>query len=386
MLILFWIAVGLVAYTYFGFPVLLAIRAVFSKSNSETSAEFDSLPHISIITAAYNEEQIIFKKLENIFALNYPTSRLEVIIASDGSTDRTVQIVSEYQRFVVHLLDLPRQGKNRTLNAAVSASSGEILVFTDADTLLEPDALMKLVAHFNDATVGAVAGDYRYDHGKENANEEKTYWNYDRILKRLQSRSGSVTSATGQIYAIRRSLFQPIPEKLVDDFYVSVQAPAAHRRLLFEPAAIARGSLAQTSEEEFERKVRVITGGLRTVWRVKFLLNPFEYGFYAVQLFTHKLLRRLLVLPLSVLAISSLFLWHFGMFYQMAAASQILFHAAAGFGFLLRRTSLGRFKLLSLPFFFDLVNYASLVALLNLLAGARHDIWTPRQRPYLQSS
>ena len=384
--ILFWSSVAAIVFTYGGFPLLLAIRAWFRKRHKSTS--YDStensirnpaggVPVVSVVIAAHNEQDYIRQKLDNIFSLDCDHTQLEVIVASDGSTDRTEELVSRYGKQQVRLLALPRQGKNATLNAAVSISRGEFLVFTDADTMMNKHALNRLLEPFIDPHVGAVGGDYRYLAPKTNSNEEKTYWNYDRILKKFQSEGGSMTSATGQIYAIRRCLFRPIPEKLVDDFYVSVQAPAAHYRLAFEPRAIAFGTAAEAGKPEFDRKVRVITGGLRTVWKMRRLLNPFVYGFYALQLFIHKVLRRLLVIPMFIAGVTSVVLWEQGWVYQLAAAGQFFLHGAAALGYLLRDHRVGRIKLFTLPFFFDLVNLASLVAFFQLLTGSRYDIWKP---------
>ena len=381
---LFWASVFIVLFTYFGFPLILAVRAVVRGKKNRISVPHpssESLPRISMLIAAYNEQESIICKLENTFSLSYPAERLEVIVASDGSTDGTNELVSSFNEARLRHLVLPRQGKNRTLNAAASISHGEILVFTDADALLKQDALVHLIVPFQDSTVGGVAGDYRYSDSTKNTNQEKTYWKYDRILKHLQSSQGDVTSATGQIYAIRRSLFQPIPEKLTDDFFVSVQAPASFQRLVFEPRAVAFGPAGDAGRPEFERKVRVITGGLRTVWRVRHLLNPIRYGFYAFQLFTHKVLRRLLVIPLLLMLISSTALWHHSWIYQSAFLSQVLLHSLAILGYLFRNRSIGRSKAFSLPYFYDLVNVACLVAFLNLWRGSRHDIWKPARTP-----
>jgi len=276
-------------------------------------------------------------------------------------------------------LILPRQGKNRTLNAGVSASRGEILVFTDADTIMDREALKLLVETFDDPSIGAVGGDYRYMVPGASVTGENAYWSYDRFWKSLQSRAGSMTSATGQIFAIRRSLFNPIPEKLVDDFYTSVQAPAAHKRLIFEPRAIAYGPMANSNEAEFDRKVRVITGGLRSVWKMRALLNPLSYGFYAIQLLTHKVLRRLLFIPFLLTFLIAPMLWFQGEIYYFAAIGQFIVHGAAAMGYLLRNTRLGRMKALKLSLFFDVINVASAVALVNLATGARHDIWKPQR-------
>lgn len=372
---LFWISVGLISYTYFGFPILLALKAIILPKKIRGGRQ---LPSVSVIVAAHNEQNFIVQKLDNILSICYPKAHLEVIVASDGSTDNTNELVASYEAEEVKLLALPRQGKNRTLNAAVSISRGDILVFTDADTMMEKDSLLHLVSPFSDPSIGAVGGDYQYAVSGKNKGES-SYWNYDRLLKKLQTLSGSMTSATGQIFAIRREYFTPIPDKLVDDFYTSVQAPANHARLIFEPRAIGYGPIAESTEAEFERKVRVITGGLRSVWRMRKLLNPFRYGFYAIQLFTHKLLRRLLVIPMLIAGISSLFLITRGPIYQLAAVVQVGIHGVAGAAYLLRNTKLGRTKLLSLPLFFDLVNAASLVAFINLIFGTGRDLWSPQR-------
>ena len=384
-LILFWGSIFIILFAYLGFPAILLFRARHSgrkagESSAVEKSKFQSGGNeklVSVLIAAHNEESCIVEKLTNLFSLDFDPNRLEVIVASDGSTDRTNELVSAFGNRQVKLLALPRQGKNATLNAAVAISRGEILIFTDADTLMNRNSLKQLLEPFEDPSVGAVGGDYRYLARSANTNEEKTYWNYDRILKRLQSAAGSMTSATGQIYAIRRQLFHPIPEKLIDDFYVSVQAPSAHYRLLFAPDAVAYGTAAEAGKPEFDRKVRVVTGGLRTVWKVRHLLNPLEYGFYAFQLFTHKVLRRLLAIPLLMITISSAALWQLGWFYQLAAGAQLLFHTCAAVGCIFRSHPIGRIKFFSLPFFFDLVNLACLVAFFNLLTGARYDVWKP---------
>jgi cellulose synthase/poly-beta-1,6-N-acetylglucosamine synthase-like glycosyltransferase len=332
-----------------------------------------------MIIAAYNEGAVIAKKLDNTFALNYPREQMEVVVASDGSDDGTNDLVAGYGAPEVRLLALPRQGKNRTLNDAVAAATGDILVFSDADSMLAPDALRHLVAPFADPEVGGVGGDFHYASDRGEGEGERTYWSFDRTLKQLQSRAGSITSATGQIYAMRQSLFKPLPLGVTDDFFTSIQVPAAHRRLVFEPQALAYGPVAASSKAEFRRKVRVMTAGLRGVWMVRHVLNPFEYGFFAIQLWSHKVLRRLMVLPLIVLCASALVLWPFGWLYQLAAIGQLGLHGAGLLGFLLRKTRLGQSKVLSLPFFFDMVNAAAIVALVNLFRGERYDIWVPQR-------
>jgi len=369
---MFWGAVGVILYTYIGFPLLLLARALLRPRPVRRGAE---TPSLSIIIVAHNEAEYIVQKLDNALAQDYPHDKLEIIVASDGSTDGMNELVEAYPAPEVRLLAGPRRGKNPTLNIAVAAARGDILVFTDADSMLAPNSLRNLVAPFADPEVGGVCGDYRYPSKAKGGSGERTYWNYDRILKQLQTRGGNVTSATGQLYAIRRALFQPVASGVTDDFFTSVRVPSAHRRLIFEPGAVVTGPLAASEGAEFKRKVRIMTRGLNSVWLSRHLMNPAEYGFYALQVFSHKLLRRLIALPLLVLAIAAPLLWARGWIYKLATLGQVALHGLALIGFLLRDRSIGRLKIFSLPFFFDMVYSASLLAIVNVFRGKRQDIW-----------
>jgi cellulose synthase/poly-beta-1,6-N-acetylglucosamine synthase-like glycosyltransferase len=273
---------------------------------------------------------------------------------------------------------LPRQGKAAALNAAFSLSTGEILVFSDANSMLEPQALRNLVKPFADARVGGVAGNQRYlaDVNAGPAGEgEKSYWSFDRRLKEAQSRAGNVISATGAIYAIRKKLFITVPEGVTDDFVTSTRIIAQNHRLVFAADAVAYEPVADKGDREFGRKVRIITRGLWAVVFMRQLLNPTRYGFYSLQLFSHKVLRRLVVFPLIVLLIANIFLWPRGLFYQVALLGQAAFYGLAFVGLLLSKTSLSRSKLLSLPYYFCLVNGACLLATLNVVRGRRIVRW-----------
>ena len=378
LLIIFWVSVIIITYCYIGFPLLLAIRSVLVKPQ-KIKIEPNRFPMTSVIIAAYNEADGIIKKIENILASNYPHEKLEIIVASDGSTDRTVDLVTGFKAPEVTLLDLPRQGKNHAINEAIKTAKGEILIFTDADSILHLDSLQYLVAPFTDPEIGGVIGDYR--HASQNVKQEgeRAYWNYDRLLKRLQSAAGSVSGAAGSLYAIRSSLFTPVPTTVTDDFYSAMQVVSSHHRLIFEPRAVSFGPVASTAQAEFRRKVRMITRGLHGVWLMRHLLNPFLYGFFAIQLFTHKVLRRLVVIPLILLAVSAPLLWQAGWLYQAAAILQFAFHSCALAGYVLQNTRLGQSKFLGIPFHFDLVYYASLMAIFNNLRGNQFATWKPER-------
>ena len=273
----------------------------------------------------------IAAKLDNILSMDYPRDRLEVVIASDGSTDGTDAIVERYKEHGVKLLSLPRVGKAAALNAAVNASNGEILVFSDANSMYKTDAIRELVRPFADPKVGGVAGNQIYKteiSGGSSGDGERAYWNFDRMLKQFQGKSGNTLAATGAIYAIRRPLFRPIPDGVSDDFVTSTGVIVQGYRLVFAPDAIAYEPVAATNQVEFGRKVRVIIRGWRAFIFMRELLNPFRYGFYAIQLFSHKILRYLVVFPLLMLFLVSPFLWKAGFIYQMATIAQVVFIVA----------------------------------------------------------
>lgn len=376
-LFLFWSSVGLLLYTYFLFPLLVAVRAVL---RPRPHRESDATPPVSVLIAAHNEAAVIGQKLDNLLSLDYPQDCLEVIVASDGSDDGTEDEVRAYADRGVRLLALPRQGKAAALNAAVARATGEILVFSDANSIYAPGALRALVRPFADPAVGGVAGNQVYRPAPDASlagQGEKQYWGLDRRLKRYESAAGNVISATGAIYAVRRELFTPVAEGVTDDFYTSTGVIAQGRRLVFAPEAIAYEAVAGRSGDEFGRKVRVITRGLRGVWLRRELLDPRRQGFYALQLFSHKVLRRLVAVPLLWLALISPLLWTRSWLYRLATLGQGLFYGLAAAGAGLERSGRRLPKLLALPTYFSLVNVAALQATLNVLRGRSIIIWEP---------
>jgi cellulose synthase/poly-beta-1,6-N-acetylglucosamine synthase-like glycosyltransferase len=376
--ILFFFALAVLAYAYLGFPILLLARSRLVRRPHRSG---DHEPTVSLIICAHNEVSSIGEKLENIRQLDYPSDRLEVIVASDGSTDGTDDLVRSRSDSGVRLLSLPRLGKIPTLNAAVAEARGEILVFSDANSMYERSAVRALVRPFVDSRVGGVAGDQRYAKAASVVDEgegERAYWNIDRKLKQWQSVSGSVTSSTGAIHAVRRSLFRVVPSGVTDDFWISTNVVAQGTRLVFAGDAIAIEPAASSSGLEFDRKVRVMTRGLRGVWLMRELLDPFRHGFYSVQLLSHKVLRRLVFVPLAVLAVTAPLLWADGMIFRLATLGQSALYGAAALGGLI--PSRGRVsRIASIPFFFCMVNAAAAVATANLLRGKTIESWEPRR-------
>jgi cellulose synthase/poly-beta-1,6-N-acetylglucosamine synthase-like glycosyltransferase len=380
-LIIFWTAVLLIVYTYIGFPLGVILRGLFW-GRPYKHAELTTPPSVSIVISAYNEAGSIGAKLDNILSLEYPRDCLEVIIASDGSTDATNAIVEQYKEYGVKLLPLSRIGKAAALNNAINAARGDILVFSDANSMYKTDAIEQLVRPFSDPQVGGVAGNqiYRMERsGGSSSDGERAYWNFDRMLKQFQGKSGNTLAATGAIYAIRRSLFEPIPDGVSDDLFTSTGVIVRANRLVFAPEAIAYEPVAATSQVEFGRKVRVIMRSWKAFGFRRELFNPFRYGFYAIQLFSHKILRYLVVFPLLALFLVSPFLWRAGFLYQMATIVQVMFYTCAIMGLLLNGTRFGRKKLFTIPFYFCMVNAASLVAIVKVLRGHQIKHWEPQR-------
>jgi len=384
--LVFWGAIAIAAWTYLLFPACLWLRArLLSRPHRSADADMS----VSLLICAYNEEASIGARLENALALDYPHDRLELIVASDGSTDATNAIVRSFEPRGVRLLALPRQGKIPALNAAVASARGDVLVFSDANSIYERDALCALLRPFADPSVGGVAGDQRYLRGgalPDGGEGERAYWDLDRLLKRWQSAAGSVTSSTGAIHAIRRELFRSVPSGVTDDFWVSTNVVAQGRRLVFAQDAAAWEPATPASGSEFRRKVRVITRGLRGVLLRRELLNPFRHGFYSVQLFSHKVLRRLAIVPMAAILLATPWLWNAGPFYRAAALAQGVFYLAALLGGLLPPLEAGApgwarrlAKLIALPTFFCMANAAAGIAAWNVARGRRIDSWEPQR-------
>ena len=371
----FWASAGWIAFAYAGFPMLVLVRGLV---RHRPLAQGGALPSITVVVPAYNESGIIVEKLENTLALEYPRGLVEVIVASDGSTDGTNELVEAFGNGI-SLLALPRVGKNRALTRAAEVARGEILVLTDADTKLTVHTLLHIAAPFADSEVGGVAGERR--HGAA-ASRPRFSARGKRLLRELMSRAGSVTSAEGQIYAVRRELFEPVPENVPDDFWISTRVVARHRRLVYQPDAASYPFAGATVvRDPFERKVRMTGPLFRSFWLGRDLLNPTEHGFYAVQLLSHKLLRRLVFVPVLGLALTAPALSRSGRVYRVIALGEGLLHGAALAAYVLRGSRFGRRGPLKAALGFEQSCVASAVALAGQVTGrrSRDDMWEPQR-------
>lgn len=377
----FWSSVGMLVYAYAGFPVLVGLVGLWRRREVLKDRE---TPTVTFIIAAYNEEAVIAERLENVLASDYPPDRLDVIVADDGSSDGTAAIVERYRERGVRLLSFPRRGKIPALNDAVAQSTGEILVFSDANIHCDRRAIAALIQNFADPGVGGVAGHTTYlvtAQTESSGDGERLYWRYDTWLKQLESQTGSVVSAHGGLYAVRRRLYSTVTDTSVtDDFAISTAVIEQGYRLVFEPGARAVEYTTTQARREMRRRVRLMTRGLRAVWLRRRLLNPLRFGFYAVSLFSHKVLRRLAPVWLVVIAVATALLAATGdPFYLAAAIAQVAFYGLAIAGGLLRRRRVGRLKPLCVPFYYCMANAASAMALWHFLRGTRISLWQPQR-------
>lgn len=371
-LILFWFSVGLVLYTYIGYPVLL--RLLPARRGAGTLRR-DDPPRVSVVVAVRDEGAVIGRRIDNLRAQDYPEDRLEIVVASDGSTDGTERVVKERMRLDgrIRFVALPRPaGKAVALNAGLQAASGEIVVFTDARQSFNRDAVRRLLARFEDPKVGAVSGELILNREPSRIGEGvSAYWSYEKRIRKAESDIGSMVGATGCIYAIRKELFEPIPEgTLLDDVWVPMRIVLKGYRVVFEPQAQAFDSVSKEASQEFRRKVRTLAGNLQIVYLMPELILPWRNP-VAFQFVSHKLLRLAVPFALMLMLVSNLFLRN-GL-YAVTLSAQIVWYLVGLLGTAWTGGGLFR-KIASVPAAFLVLNAAAVVGSVRFLRGKK-DLW-----------
>ncbi|MBD3245971.1 MAG: glycosyltransferase [Candidatus Omnitrophica bacterium] len=372
---LFWISWWFLFYAYAGYPLLLWMLARLRPAPVRADAQ--DTPLVSLIIAAYNEERSIARKLEETLTYDYPRDRLEVIVASDGSTDATDRIVSGYGGRGVKLVrNEPRQGKTAAQNKAVETARGHILLFSDATTKWDPDTLRMLVRNFHDAGVGCVGGEEYFLPEGGIAREAHFFWKYEKFIRRCESRIRSVIGVSGCVFGIRRELYLPLSDSLIEDFALPLAVIRSGFRCVCEPRARAYEAAAPDISAEFARKSRIVSNGMRVVWHMRALLNVVRFPLPAWQLFSHKICRWLAPVAMAVLFLSTLFGPGGSAFVAAAGIAQLIFYTFACTGFLLRlrpRTPVW----IRMPYHFCLMNIAALSGLGKFFRGERKVLWEP---------
>jgi len=375
--ILFWLCAALLAYVYLGYPVLVGILAKLFPQSAERM-DIDQ-PSVSLLISAFNEAPVIASKIENALALDFPSDRLEIIVVSDCSDDRTDEIVQGFSNRGVRLVrQNQRLGKSAALNYAVTQARGRLLVFSDANAIYQRDAVRNLVQDFSIPKVGYVVGNARYyEKGVESASaqSEGLYWKLETYLKRKESLFGSVVGGDGAIYAIRREFYSPLLPTDINDFLNPLQIIVSGYKGVFEPAAVCYEEAAENFNQEYRRKVRIISRSLNALGRIPAVLNPLKSTRHWFSLVSHKLLRWFAPFFMIFFFAASLALWR-SPFYRTFALLQLAFYFIALIGWRWRPANkLG--KLLSLTFYFCMVNLASLVGCVKCFRGDLAGKWSP---------
>ena len=367
-------------YVYIGYPLILYFLT--RNKPDVTPATMQSLPTVAMMVSCYNEADVIREKLENCKALDYPNELLEIIVISDGSDDGTDEIVHEFTDSNIKLIRQEgRLGKTSGLNLGVAATEKEIIVFSDANAMYEKDALKKLIRHFTDEEVGYVVGAALYTDGDENsaAKSENSYWQYEIFIKTMESKLHSVVGGDGAIYAIRRSLYKTLDVEDINDFVNPLQIIESGYRGRFDPEAICYEETAGDFDKEARRKERIVNRSFRGLMKVRAVMNPLKTGIFSFEVISHKLLRWLIPLYLLIFAIGSFYLAIIGYtFFQLVLLLEIIFSWLAIVGYL-KSDKPNLHIVFSLPYYFLMVNYYSLMGIYKALKGDIHVTWsTPR--------
>jgi cellulose synthase/poly-beta-1,6-N-acetylglucosamine synthase-like glycosyltransferase len=372
--IVFWLSAAALAYTYAGYPLLLLLMSRL-RAREVRRAVFE--PSVSVIVTAYNEERDLAAKLENTLALDYPRELLEIIVASDCSNDRTDEIALAFSDRGVRLVrQSQRRGKTDAQNMAVTEARGEIILFSDATTLYEPNVLCVMMPSFADTTVGCVAGRLIYVDPAESrvGRGARSYWSYETFLKKHESRIFSLIGASGCLYAVRRSAYVPLYPEACSDFIIATKMVEQNLRAVYEPAAVCTEETNRQSDKELKMRVRVIAQTFTDLWRHRAMMNPFRSGFYAVQLLSHKVMRYAVPYFLIAILITSGILAQSSLLYLTLFIAQLACYMAAVGSWIFERAGVHS-RLLALPQYFALSNLAALIAFYQFLRGERYAHW-----------
>ena len=372
---LFWLAAFWIVYVYVGYPAVLALLAAM---RSRAVAQQPVTPLVTIVIAAFNEQRHIAETLENKLCLDYPPERLDIIVVSDESTDATDEIVRRFEARAVKLIrQQPRQGKTAGLNLAIPQARGEIIVFSDANSLYAPDALRHLVANFADPGVGYVTGKMIYVNadGSLIGDGCSAYMKYENVLRALETRVGSVVGVDGGIDAVRRTLYAPMRADQLPDFVLPLHVVEQGYRVVYEPRALLKEHALSKTSDEFRMRVRVTLRSFWALWAKRRLLAPWTDALFAWQLWSHKLLRYAAFVPLLATTVLSVVLagqhWIYAVSLLGHALLLLSLLLAAGGG----RLAAGPLRYAS---YFVLINAACAVAALRFLRGEKQSTWQPR--------
>lgn len=364
---------AVLGYTYVGYPALLLLTGAFCRRRNP---EPGYCPSISVLIAAYNEEDNIRMKLEETLALDYPAEKLEVLVLSDSSTDGTDAIVRSFRDSRVRLLRMEtRRGKTHAQNEGVKEARGEVLIFSDATTVYHAQALRHLACNYQDAGVGAVTGRNQYfdlEQKSPTGLGTVAFWNYENVIKSMQGRIHTLSGCVGCIYSVRKSVYTELADDVISDLVQPLWVIQKGYRVVFESRAIAHEQTTHSTAEEFSMRVRVVTRGMRGLLSVPQLLNPWKYGWVSFQIYSHKVLRWLAWLFLLGALVSDLFAGN-ARWVHAVLALQTVFYVAAVLAIVVPVHR--HWKVLSIPLYFCTLNAAALVSMFELIRGRKYVVW-----------
>jgi len=380
--IIFWFSVGIISYNYFIYPVIIILLSkVYNSGPKPTIDDLAELPSISFIIAAYNEEKVIREKLVNAINLNYPKDKIEIIVASDGSDDSTEEIVKSFSSDeVISVHDSARRGKSSALNRAVEKSQGEILILSDANNLFNSGACLELVKHFDNNLIGGVTGlkNIIDDTSRESSEGDSLYWKYESRIKQAESDVKTITNADGEIFAIRKSLYEPIPEYIInDDAELTFSLRRNGYYIKYDMSAISSEKASINIQDDYFVKVRMVAGAYQTIaYHWKELVKPFDM--FSFMFISHKLIRWLVPHFMLIAFISNAFLMS-GHVYFTLMLLQILFYLLASIGVMYKDKSKLP-TLLYVPYYFCYMNAAAFHGFIKYLSNNQSTSWRKAKR------
>lgn len=387
MIIIFWISLFLIIYTFVGYGFvlyfLIKLKRIFTHRQA-FFAEAD-LPTVTLLIAAYNEEDIIIEKINNTLQLNYPKDKIQVIFITDGSTDSTAEKVRNFKE-VVLLHEDTRAGKMAAIKRAIPFINGEVTVFTDANTFLNERAVLELVKHYQNPKVGAVAGEKRIlveEKADASSAGEGFYWKYESQLKKWDYELYSNVGAAGELFSIRTALYQPIEsDTIIDDHMIAMRIAEKGYIIAYEPAAYAMETASANTKEELKRKIRIAAGGIQSIFRLKKAANPFFYPVLTFQYISHRVLRwtitpflLILVFILNAVIIAN----HASLLYQLIFLGQIVFYLLSIIGWIFETKNI-KIKIFFIPYYFCVMNYAVLAGIVRYFRKEQSAAWEKSKR------
>ena len=375
---LFWASFISVAYVYVLYPIFIYLFSIiYNKRVKKSNVD----PSVTIIIAAYNEAKFIKATIENKLNLDYPSEKLEIIVVSDGSEDGTDEIVKKINNPRVRLIRQdPRRGKTSGLNLAVPLAKGDVIVFSDANSLYSTNAIAELVKNFSDESVGYVTGKMVYvnQDGTMVGDGCSAYMKYENLLRKNETLVGSIVGVDGGIDAIRAKLYSPMRSDQLPDFTLPLKIIDRGYRVVYDPSAILNEHSLNSSNDEYRMRVRVTLRALHSIKDMKHLLNPAKYGIFTWQLISHKILRYCAFIMLFALYISNIFIIKISSFYLFFFILQSVLYAFALIGYILEKRDTN-FKLFYIPFYFCILNIASAHAFWKFIHNEKQIVWSPRR-------